>query len=224
MPHLRLTADRRGYENTFLLHSSSPGERAKVIYWYRTAPGLRLGRPALDDGAMRTLEEQYPDIDFDWPYILDMASLTPVEVEGPAPARKRKPRRDDDDLDATPEPVSTDLTVASRAALPVVADDVPAADAPVAPVATVPAGEFDLLGELMGRGIATSLRANHRDLAAELDATPAEPALKAAWRERLTAIDPDGWTSPDDVLAGMASVEREGEDLRRAIEAARAAG
>ncbi len=202
-----------------MLHSSTPGERAKVIYWYRTAPGLRLGRPALDDGAMRTLEEQYPDIDFDWPYILDMASMTPVEVEGPVPVRKRKPRRDDDDdLDAASEPVAAARPVATPASV-AVADDAAAADAPaVDPLA----GEFDLLGELMGRGIATSLRANHRDLAAELEASPADPALKAAWRERLAAIDPDGWTSPDDVLAGMASVERDGEDLRRAIEAASA--
>lgn len=221
MPHLRLTADRRGYENTFLLHSSTPGERAKVIYWYRTAPGLRLGRPALDDGAMRTLEEQYPDIDFDWPYILDMASMTPVEVEGPVPVRKRKPRRDDDDdIDAASEPVAAVRPVTTRAFVAVAADDAPVADAPAGdPLA----GEFDLLGELMGRGIATSLRANHRDLAAELEASPADPALKAAWRGRLAAIDPDGWTSPDDVLAGMASVERDGEDLRRAIEAASAA-
>lgn len=218
MPHLRLTADRRGYENTFLLHSSTPGERAKVIYWYRTAPGLRQGRPALDDGAMRTLEEQYPDIDFDWPYILDMASMTPVEVEGPVPVRKRKPRRDDDDdLDAAPEPVAA-APLATPPARGAVAADAAPGDAP-----DPPADEVDLLGELMGRGIATSLRANHRDLAAELEASPADPALKAAWRERLAAIDPDGWTSPDDVLAGMASVERDGEDLRRAIEAASAA-
>lgn len=190
-----------------------------MIYWYRTAPGLRLGRPALDDGAMRTLEEQYPDIDFDWPYILDMASMTPVEVEGPVPVRKRKPRRDDDDdSDAAAEPGA-----AARPSPP--SPPVAVADPPAAALraADTRAGEFDLLGELMGRGIATSLRANHRDLLAELEASPAAPVLKAAWRDRLAAIDPDGWTSPDDVLAGMASVERDGEDLRRAIEAASAA-
>jgi hypothetical protein len=220
VPHLRLTADRRGYENTFLLHSSTPGERARVIYWYRTAPGLRIGRPALDDGAMRTLEEQYPDIDFDWPYILDMASMTPVEVEGPVPVRKRKPRRADDDEDevTADAPPAAHVTALSAA---VTADDSPVASP--SPEADPAAGEFDLLGELMGRGIATSLRANHRELAAEVEASAADPALKAAWRDRLAAIDPDGWTSPDDVLAGMASVERDGEDLRRAIEAAGAA-
>jgi len=189
-----------------------------VIYWYRTAPGLRLGRPALDDGAMRTLEEQYPDIDFDWPYILDMASMTPVEVEGPVPVRKRKPRRDDDDSDAAAEPGVT--ATPAPPSSPVAVADPPAA---ALPSAGTPAGGFDLLGELMGRGIATSLRGNHRDLLAELAASPAAPVLKAAWRDRLAAIDPDGWTSPDDVLAGMASVERDGEDLRRAIEAASAA-
>lgn len=219
MPHLRLTADRRGYENTFLLHSSTPGERAKVIYWYRTAPGLRVGRPALDDAAMRSLEEQYPDIDFDWPYILDVAAMTPVEVEGPVPVRKRKPRRADDELDADAPAEPPPAKTAPDAPL-----DATATPEAAPPDEAVTAPEYDLLGELMGRGIASSLRANHQDLAAQLEASTADPALKAAWRERLAAIDPDGWTSPDDVLAGMASVERDGEDLRRLIEAAESAG
>ena len=92
MPYLRLVADRRGVEHTYLLHTPTPGGQTKVLYWYRTAPGLRIGRPALDDAAMRALEEQYPDIDFDWQYILDMGAMTPVEVEAPLPPRKRKPR------------------------------------------------------------------------------------------------------------------------------------
>jgi hypothetical protein len=65
VPYLRLTADRRGVEHTFLLHVAAPGERPKVLYWYRTVPGVKVGRPALDDVAMRALEEQYPGIDFD---------------------------------------------------------------------------------------------------------------------------------------------------------------
>ena len=101
MPYLRLTADRRGVENTFLVHVAAPGEPPRVLYWYRTAPGLKLGRPALDDGAMRTLEAQFPDIDFDWPYILEMSAMTPVEVEAPLPPRRRKPRRSDDDEGST---------------------------------------------------------------------------------------------------------------------------
>ncbi len=218
MPHLRLTADRRGYENTFLLHSSAPGERPKVIYWYRTAPGLRLGRPALDDGAMRTLEEQYPDIDFDWPYLLDMASMTPVEVEGPVPVRKRKPRRDESDDEATAEPAAAPRPAPGGATTltPV------ATAAPMVEPAPAPAddGGFDLLGELLGRGIATSLRSRHAELADELEASPADPAVKAGWRARLAAIDPDGWTTPEQVMAGIASVEHDADALHDAIDAA----
>ncbi len=218
MPHLRLTADRRGYENTFLLHSAAPGERAKVIYWYRTAPSLRVGRPALDDGAMRTLEEQYPDIDFDWPYLLDMASMTPVEVEAPVPVRKRKPRRDDDDDADESRPAPRTPQAAST--LPAAPAALPSGDAPDAP-ASAAAGGFDLLGELLGRGIATSLRARHAELAEVLAASPAAPEVKAAWQARLAAIDPDGWTTPEQVMAGIASVETDAEALHEAIDAAR---
>lgn len=216
MPHLRLTADRRGNENTFLLHSSAPGERPKVIYWYRTAPGLRLGRPALDDGAMRTLEEQYPDIDFDWPYLLDMASMTPVEVEGPVPVRKRKPRRDDADDDGSADPAETLRPPRDTGALAAPPSSTAASMEPALSVTDA----FDLLGELLGRGIASSLRARHAELAAHLEASPADPALKATWRARLAAVDPDAWTTPEQVMAGIASVETEAEALHTAIDAA----
>lgn len=216
MPHLRLTADRRGNENTFLLHSSAPGERPKVIYWYRTAPGLRLGRPALDDGAMRTLEEQYPDIDFDWPYLLDMASMTPVEVEAPVPVRKRKPRRDDADDGGSADSVAAPQSPRDASAVPAgpIATDETVEAAPPA------ADAFDLLGELLGRGIASSLRSRHAELGAHLEASRADPALKATWRARLGAIDPDAWTTPERVMAGIASVETDAEALHDAVDAA----
>ena len=219
MPYLRLVADRRGVEHTYLLHTPAPGEKTKILYWYRTAPGLRIGRPALDDTAMRTLEEQYPDIDFDWQYILDMGAMTPVEVEAPLPPRKRKP---------TPRPVEPEDEADADAgtAAPTVRDRVHPPDEPVsAPSEAVAphdaaAGGSDLLAELVGRGIATSLRSRHAELEALVESAQADPAVKAAWRDRLAAIDPDGWESPEAVLAGMAQVEREADALRRTVEQA----
>lgn len=222
MPYLRLTADRRGVEHTYLLHTPAPGERTQVLYWYRTAPGLHMGRAALDDAAMRTLEEQYPDIDFDWQYILDMGAMTPVEVEAPLPPRKRKPAprppADDVDDDAVTPPRAA--APSERAPSQPTSSD---AEAPsmFAPPPETPAGP-DLLGELLGRGIAASLRAQHAELEALVDGATADPALKAAWRERLAAIDPDGWESPEAVLAGMAEVERGADALRRTVEQATA--
>ncbi len=201
------------------MHSSAPGERAKVIYWYRTAPGLRLGRPALDDGAMRTLEEQYPDIDFDWPYILDVASMTPVEVEAQLPVRKRKPqpRQADDDMDGDGDGLTE--PAASTRNGPGVSDQAAAATASTGAVhPSAPAAAFDLLSELLGRGIASSLRARHGELAAGVAASSADAAVKATWHARLAAIDPDSWTSPELVMAGIASVEGDADVLQDAID------
>jgi len=212
---LRLTADRRGVENTFLVHVAAPGEPARVLYWYRTAPGLRIGRPALDDGAMRMLEAQYPDIDFDWPYILDMGAMTPVEVEAPLPPRKRKPRRPESDegtdepsmtADASPVPAEPTAQVEDELAEP--ADAVP-------PAAT---SGPDLLADLLGRGIAAGLRARHQQLVDEVEAHAwPDAAARSAIAGRLAAIDPDGWTSPDAVLSGMARIDAEVEAIRRSL-------
>lgn len=223
MPYLRLTADRRGFENTFLLHVPAPGEPPRVLYWYRTAPGLRIGRPALDDGAMRTLEAQFPEIDFDWPYILDMSAMTPVEVEAPIPPRRRKPRKADDDQSGEDAPAAAPRAVAEPAADPegagaAVAPARAAAAAPVEPGAPPHDGP-DLLADLLGRGIAASLRARHRQLQAQLDGRDwPDAAAKAALTARVAAIDPDQWATPEAVLQGMAGVEAEVEALREALE------
>ena len=218
MPYLRLTADRRGFENTFLLHVAAPGEAPRVLYWYRTAPGLRIGRPALDDGAMRMLEDQYPDIDFDWPYILDMGTMTPVEVEAPVPPRKRKPRRPDADDGA--DDVFREVAAAAPddAPRPAAAEDAPLDE--MAPAAAPPASQRpDLLADLLGRGIASSLRARHEQIRAEVEAHAwADGAAKAAVEARLAAIDPDGWTTPDAVLGGMARIDAEVEAVRRTLD------
>jgi len=209
VPYLRLTADRRGVENTFLLHVAAPGERPKILYWYRTVPGVKVGRPALDDAAMRSLEEQYPDIDFDWPYILDVGAMTPVEVEAAIPPRKRKPpppRRaeSEDDGDAGADAGPPRVAAAVTVTVPVEGAE---------PPAPVVAADFDdgpdLLSELLGRGIAASLREQHAALAEGIDAAVADPAVKAAWRERLARLDPDSWESPEAVLAGMGTVQRD---------------
>ena len=93
MPFLRLTRDRRGTENTYLLHADRPGDRPKLLYWYRTAPGIILGRPPLDEDAIRTIEEQHPEIDFDWPAILALSEVMTPEDEAPARPRQSEGRR-----------------------------------------------------------------------------------------------------------------------------------
>src|SRR5512132_3396535 len=71
------------------MHADRPGDRPRLLYWYRTAPGIMLGRPPLDEDAIRTIEEQHPDIEFDWPAIIALSEvMMPEEEEAP----RQKPK------------------------------------------------------------------------------------------------------------------------------------
>ena len=102
MPSLRFTRDKRGYETTSLVHTGRRGGRARqrLLYWFRTPPGVKVGRPALDEEAIRWIEEHNPDIEFDWPKILQ---AQPPAAPPPDDARGRRPRRDRE----RPKPAAT---------------------------------------------------------------------------------------------------------------------
>ena len=81
MPFIRFSRDRRGYEHTYLIHTSSKkGGPTKILYWYRTPPGVKVGRVTFDDVVRRTLEAQYPGVVFDWQKF-ESTPIPPVEVE-----------------------------------------------------------------------------------------------------------------------------------------------
>jgi hypothetical protein len=94
---LRFTRDKRGYENTYVVHSVRRRGKARqrILYWFRTPPNVRVGRAALDEDAIRLIEENNPDIEFDWTKILESQpppAAPPVEshdrrrrVRGQAP-------------------------------------------------------------------------------------------------------------------------------------------
>ena len=84
MPFLRFSRDKRGYENIYLVHTQSrrgKPSRPRVLYWYRTPPGIKVGRPPFDEEARRRLEAQNPDVTFDWPAIIATPMPPPAENE-----------------------------------------------------------------------------------------------------------------------------------------------
>ena len=122
-----------------------------------------------------------------------------------------------------------------------VVDATPRHDAPAASQGR------DLLADLLGRGIAAGMRARHHQLRVAFDgrewtdlrrlrariprcyppssfarrstaATWTDPAARQAVADRLAAIDPDGWTSAEAVLEGMARIEADVEGLRQALD------
>ena len=68
MPFVKFARDKRGYEYVYLVHDSTRGGRSRsvVLYWYRTPPAVKVGRPPFDAEVRERLEAQNPEIKFDW--------------------------------------------------------------------------------------------------------------------------------------------------------------
>jgi hypothetical protein len=80
---LRFNRDKRGYEHFYLVQprTNRRGKtRARVLYWYRTPPGVKVGREPFDTELRRTLEAQNPGVVFDWPKII-ATPLPSADVE-----------------------------------------------------------------------------------------------------------------------------------------------
>ena len=240
MPFLRLTRDRRGFENTFLMHADRPGERPRLLYWYRTAPGIVLGRSPLDEDAIRTIEEQHPDIEFDWPAILALSEVMTPEDEAPArPSQQRQqqqqqqgrrqrnrdsgareqsrePRRDqpvrevEDSIGSVESPAEADAGASAPTetdaidAVPIVplSDEEPDFDEREEEPAVRPS-THGLLESLVGREIATRLRARYSEITARIHEQDVDGALREAWLKRAEPLNPDLWVTADAVLEGV---------------------
>jgi hypothetical protein len=219
VPFLRLTRDRRGTENTFLLHADRPGDRPKLLYWYRTAPGIVLGRSPLDEDAIRTIEDQHPEIDFDWPAILALSEVMTPEDEAPArprPQEGRRQRSRDQVREAPPRrrqdappAVEPDAGEVEASADPeILVDPAMAAEEGIEPEVEadevpVPRHTHGLLEELVGREIATRLRARFSELSARIDERHAAGIDRERWMTRAEPLNPDSWLTPEAVLDGV---------------------
>ena len=65
--------------------------RPRILYWFRTPPGIRIGRSALDESAIKLIEEHNPDVEFDWTRILK-GQDAPGEQRPAQQERRGKPR------------------------------------------------------------------------------------------------------------------------------------
>lgn len=217
MPFLRLTRDRRGTENTFLLHADRPGDRPRLLYWYRTAPGILLGRSPLDEDAIRTIEDNHPDIEFDWPAILALSEVMTPEDEAPARPQKKKkpqgppPREQRDQRSREPRPDHAPVDDATEeppqefGETPESPEPEPAHE-PIAAAPVVSQGNR-LLEELVGREIATRLRGRHAEIMSRIAEKEGEGAGRDAWVKRAEPLNPDLWTTPDAILDGVRAAD-----------------
>lgn len=95
MPSLSFSRDHRGYEYTALVHTGRRRGAAeqRILYWFRTPPGIRFGRVPIDEDVIRALEENNPGLNFDWDRILQPPPPPPTKRAFDARTKFRGPRR-----------------------------------------------------------------------------------------------------------------------------------
>jgi hypothetical protein len=82
VPFVRVSRDKRGYENIYLFEvSSRRPSKPRILYWFRTPPGVRVGREPFDEPVRRALEAQNPGVTFDWKKLTSDTLVPPADVE-----------------------------------------------------------------------------------------------------------------------------------------------
>jgi hypothetical protein len=211
--------------------------RTRVLYWFRTPPGVRVGRSALDEAAIRCIEESNPDVEFDWTKILN-GQGAPEPVPMPAlPPRRAEPERR-----AGRRPVETrpPAPLAVAVAAPPVPQPPAGRELPArrpepafsTPASPEPAMELaDLRAEVLLRddmpmtaahgrlgpeGL-LRLRARYAEMLARITERVPEPERRDELKSEAERLNPDTWVTDAEVTAGLEAYEAVLESLRGVV-------
>lgn len=194
---------------------------------------MRVGRSALDEDAIRLIEEHNPDVEFDWPRILK------GQAEEPAPPRqKERPKRSDSPRDRGPESPRGRGSESSRnreaeafesprdreaeasenaeveeAVLPAAIAEEAFGEAPEAvPVEVESAAHARLGSEALLR-----LRARYAEVMARISERIQDPARQEQLKAQAERLNPDVWVTSDEVTQGLEEYEAVYAELRSII-------
>ena len=233
MPYLRFSRDKRGYENTYVLHTfrGKRGPEPRLLYWFRTPPGARVGRHPLDEEAIRAIEAGNPGLEFDWGEMRKVKPppRPPERRRGkPRAAKKKPPEVAPSDQPAAPE---------EPAVVAVPDEEVPAAPpeevsaAADAEEAGFPSAEPEdddsardgpwehPVAELMGEDMLARLRARYAEVEARIAGRELDPGVRDAALARAGPLDPDGWETLEDAVLGIERFEPEADAVMAMLDA-----
>ena len=237
MPFLRFSRDKRGYENTYVLHTfrREGSTHPRLLYWFRTPPGVRVGRYPLDERAIRAIEESNPNLSFDWSQMLKVRPAPPAgdarrtksTKSRKEPRRKRRSASDQKSgsvREVTPpesvEPPASVESFAEAAAEPV--DDL------VAGVVGPEGGDVDEIERsdepwqhpvvtLMGEEMLARLRARYAEIKVRIAEKRTDPETRVSVSERAEGLNPDRWKTTEDAVRGIERFQTEADAIKAAL-------
>jgi hypothetical protein len=201
VPFLRVIRDKRGYETTYLMHWYRDGsrQRSRILYVFRTPGGVRVGRHALEPEVLRQIEREYPDIEFDWPVVVENQQVVEASLEARRPRRRQ--REEEGESPAAKAPAI--VPPRPEAAVPSVTPPRPAV--PAALSGATPDEQIAFLTEWYPK-------IRERIEQRTLDAPRREALLALA--ERLNTA---GWTDADQITTGLQQAAEALERLSRVL-------
>lgn len=194
MPFLRIIRDKRGYETTYLMHWYREGhrQRSRILYVFRTPGGVRVGRDAMEPEVLRSIEAQYPDIEFDWKAVVENKQV--VEPAAVDLRRPRKRRRPEDEAGPSAVPAVASAAPAAEPASRPEAGTLAQPARPPIPSAIQGSTPDEQIAFLTTWYPAVRERIPHRTT----DAVRQEVLLALAER-----LNPATWTDADQIAAGL---------------------
>ncbi len=243
MPYLRFSRDKRGYENTYVLHAGGTGgkSRPRMLYWFRTPPNVKVGRLPLDAEAIRAVEVHNPDVTFDWKKML---KVRVIPMSGPGAsaergARKRTRRssatetkgRRTKQTQGTDDRQTAAIIEAPEATIPPTVEEstvdpqlleaeahldesvAPGDDREEPPTEAADYGQHPVV-TLMGHETLVRLRARYAEIQARISEKPLEPADLEAMRTRAEALNPDRWTTIESAVTSIERFEADVEAIK----------
>jgi hypothetical protein len=204
VPFLRVLRDKRGYETTYLMHWFRDGsrQRSKILYVFRTPPGVKVGRDPIDPAVIREIEAQHPEIEFDWRALRENQQVVDTSpetrrprsskaAERPEPGEGRRSRKDEREKPQAPK-------AAERAKAEPAAERAASAEPPEARLVVPPTVEGatreDQLVFLLNWYLKLRERVPHRTH---------DPIRREALLALIERLNPEVWVGEQAIEAGL---------------------
>ena len=232
MPFLRFTRDTRGYETTSVVHTfrRRGKSRSRILYLFHSPANINLGRGALDEEAIRTIEESNPDLSFDWAKMLKLRAAAAAQLAERERGRRRSatPRAPQGRKKrSAPEGKPRARAEPAQVADPSVGADEPrgpdeqiaSASTPAAPPERITSSVTDAKasGEtlerqnvaigLIGAENVARLRARHAEVLASISDRVTDPARRQALQALAEELNPEAWLTAEEVQQGLAEFD-----------------
>jgi hypothetical protein len=202
-----------------------------VLYWFRTPPGVKVGRAALDEDAIRLIEQLNPGIEFDWTRILKGQGAPPPESRPPGDGRRQRPdgrRPQPPQAPSQPKAVRPPARNDPPENRPPQAPTVEVEPAPALPAAAVSPVEQPPREALesetptpahakLGSEGVQRLRARYAEILVRISERTTDSGRREELKLLADRLNPDAWVTDDEVAQGLEQYESVFASLRDVV-------